>query len=154
MYHSQKRGIYRKQQLLLRECYLLFVVCMCLLFVVCICLLICCWCVIEVCCCNHSSKWSSAFNKKTPLARSHPSAFQPWHVRFLWWNKCEKHQHVPTLLSWLMSRTSEKLGYATVDGSEIRPTTRDVWNPLNSGIIIILGGAGFQPSTVVQGRES
>ena len=27
-------------------------------------------------------------------------------------------------------------------------TTWDVWNPINNGIIIILGGAGFQPSTV------
>jgi len=33
-------------------------------------------------------------------------------------------------------------------------TTWDVWNPTNNGIIIILGGAGFQPSTVVYPKSA
>ena len=33
-------------------------------------------------------------------------------------------------------------------------TTWDVWNPINNGIIIILGGAGFQPSTVWTGGKA
>ena len=101
------------------------------------------------------------YSKRAPLARSHPSAFQPWHVRlcwsfvwFLWWKNMWKHQQHSTLLSWWCSELPKRWHMLLLMVQKSQTTTRDVWNPSKNGIIIILGGAGFRPSTVVQGLET
>ena len=113
---------------------MLFVVCCLYLFVVC------CWFVVDVLfkCAVATIPVNEVQHSKRSCKRSHPSAFQPWHVRFcwsfvwfLWWIKGE---NISSQHSWVDDVPNfPQVACATVDGSEIRLTTWDVWNPVNDG---------------------